>query len=309
MPPKSPMMMMALKKLKNLRAGHLDTEPTLDKLVSLVQECDDVRRYLESEFLTKLAGTKNLERRNDILETRHSIGRLGCFYRLPTTLIEAVVEIPRITENISVKRCLRPNGAKAPLRAETTLEAIVGSMFSEESKKKAFLEKIKAIDTIANISGRIKDSCCFSTRVHAELQIADLFRSSGFEYFGGDNYIGCSKPSCFCCYHYLQALCPEVALDGSHNRVYIRWQPLEFGNDNEKRRALDALIQKVRMECSLQVNKRGSLGRHHDTRTGTFSEISKLDSEALPPATDEGLFLYMEEPMIWQLIVNSRRLR
>ena len=139
-------------------------------------------------------------------------------------------------------------------------------------RSQAHRDKLKILNNVIAVENEVERLCKFDTRVHAEVTVADKFRSSAFEYFSGIKFIGCSKPSCFCCYHYLSALCPGFDLEGSHNKVYLKWQPIQVGQDRQAQEALNLLIRKVREECKDQVDRRRRTGIHHDTRTGTYSE-------------------------------------
>lgn len=149
--------------------------------------------------------------------------------------------------------------------------------FLNAAHRNQYYNQLLVLDGVGQLSKRVKGSCSFKARVHAEVILADLFRSRGFDYFENDTYIGCSKPTCFCCYHYLQDLCPRLELDGSHNKIYIRLQPLGVEGDRDKRSALDVLIHRIRKECLGVVYEKKSMGIHHDTLTEIYSEMERLD--------------------------------
>jgi hypothetical protein len=48
------------------------------------------------------------------------------------------------------------------------------------------------------VSRGVKDECSFTTGVHAELLLVDLFQEHQYDFVADDRYIGCSKPACHC---------------------------------------------------------------------------------------------------------------
>jgi hypothetical protein len=267
-----------LQRLQTLQSQYFSNKQR-GTLRGLVQECYKIRRYLNIDCMSRFSRAEGTERYKCILEARHYIGRLGYYCRLANPLIQVAIEIPRILENLAVEFCPSPSSAKSPLVASNiTLEVIVNRMsFDSQDDRAEYLDRLRALNRVGDIASRIQDSCNFTTRVHSEVILANHFRSGEFDYFGGDKYIGCSKPACFCCYHYMSAFCPDVTLDGSHNKVYVRWQPLEAGSDQQKKKALNYLVQKIRKECIGFVNDRKRTGVHHDTRTGTFSHVDEAE--------------------------------
>jgi hypothetical protein len=115
------------------------------------------------------------------------------------------------------------------------------------------------VDSITKISDQLCVSCTFNTRVHAEALIADRFQSNQSSYFGGDGCIGRCRLSCFCYYDDVDKLCAGGALDGSHNKIYTHWKPLEINNDRRRVGALDYLIRRVRDQCTNVVDVAGGL--------------------------------------------------
>lgn len=66
------------------------------------------------------------------------------------------------------------------------------------------LHNIVELDLNPSLRKDLASEKSITTRVHAELQIADQFsRYRTMEFVDGDKYIGCSKPACYFCYNWL----------------------------------------------------------------------------------------------------------
>lgn len=64
-----------------------------------------------------------------------------------------------------------------------------------------------------------------STIVHAELITLDHFYRYNLPFAHGKRYIGCSKPSCFCCAIYMANHPLKPIKRPSHNNVWVKWAP------------------------------------------------------------------------------------
>lgn len=88
------------------------------------------------------------------------------------------------------------------------------STFRNPNDVRAALHAIVDYDTPGDgrVRGILQSGGAIPTRVHAELQIADLFsRNKSTEFADDDKYIGCSKPACYFCYNWLS----------NHHHVYV----------------------------------------------------------------------------------------
>jgi hypothetical protein len=69
------------------------------------------------------------------------------------------------------------------------------------------------------------ESLKFRTSVHAEMTILDLFHRRSLQFAHGKRYIGCSKPSCFCCGVYMANHPLNIEERPCHNNVWVKWSP------------------------------------------------------------------------------------
>ena len=62
-------------------------------------------------------------------------------------------------------------------------------------------------------------------RVHAELFLLEHFYLNKFQFLMREKYVGCSKPSCYCCSLYMRYHPGNVAMRPAHNNVSMKWIP------------------------------------------------------------------------------------
>ncbi|PMD30803.1 hypothetical protein L207DRAFT_612083 [Hyaloscypha variabilis F] len=77
-------------------------------------------------------------------------------------------------------------------------------------------------DRLHQLSPKLREECQKKTwrpRVHAELILLDLFWSQNLEFVENDKYIGCSKPACYCCYHYITVHPGRFVPPACHNNL------------------------------------------------------------------------------------------
>ncbi|KUJ09327.1 uncharacterized protein LY89DRAFT_555967, partial [Mollisia scopiformis] len=99
-------------------------------------------------------------------------------------------------------------------------------------------------------------------KVHAELLVLDHFWTQSLEFLDGDRFIACSKPACYCCYHYIAAHPGRFEVPPSHNNCWIRWRaPDIFDSTRQdllktREDILNAMAKKIRIEVLEQIRER-----------------------------------------------------
>lgn len=101
----------------------------------------------------------------------------------------------------------------------------------EKPEMLRYMQAFVAEDCIDDFDARIRNSASIqggiiiiSTRIHAEILLADLFSRKGWQCVDNDNYIGCSKGACFCCASYLDLHHFNFGKPASHNKVVLGWR-------------------------------------------------------------------------------------
>lgn len=99
-------------------------------------------------------------------------------------------------------------------------------------------------------------------RVHAEVFLMEQFFFNKFRFCGGEKYIGCSKPCCYCCSLYIRFHPGNFVLRPAHNIVYVTWiPPLMAGLNEESKRKhnLDIMNQMnayIRRDIKEEIEER-----------------------------------------------------
>jgi hypothetical protein len=118
--------------------------------------------------------------------------------------------------------------------------------------------------------------------VHAELLLVDTFYWRQFEFFDDDPYIGCSKPACFGCFHYILSHPFNFSLPACHNKLYLTWRPPDIFADAPSAAVAVKLREQMlsKMTATLRSQLRRQLDGHNpskkkqfDSTTGTSSSI------------------------------------
>jgi hypothetical protein len=123
----------------------------------------------------------------------------------------------------------------------------------------------------------------FKPRVHAEVQMLDLFHSKDLKFEESDIFVACSKPACYCCSLYFRHHPLRPVMPASHQTIHKNWRPPDFilGN-NTQRDILNKMIEDVRTEALHQIDQRRPNAQWHpDSTTGItefFSHLSEPES-------------------------------
>ena len=231
--------------------------------------------------------TEGLNEKN-FLQLRHYVGCLSSHVKAARTLVAAAMRFPAYFDNFEIE-CLpssTPAKLPPPLNHQTTLNDIIGCMLKTEDTSKVFYqEALNAMDTKFKIYERLKKEYkdpTFLPHVHAELILLDHFYKGRYNFVDGDKYIGCSKPACYCCYHYISVHPGNFAHPASHNKTYLAWRPPDIvGDDVEesakkhRRDIMNKVIEIIRTDVLEQIDKKsGSCHMHPDSTTGITPSVA-----------------------------------
>ena len=81
-------------------------------------------------------------------------------------------------------------------------------------------------DSGPQLEASIEKTRKIETRVHAEILIIDHFQRNKLKFLNGHRYIGCSKPACYFCHHWLE--CENVVVSKSHFKVILECRGPDF---------------------------------------------------------------------------------
>jgi len=171
------------------------------------------------------------------------------------------------------------------------LHGIIGRAFRTEEDIARYRALISSMDRIVDggLLRGVKDKCSFSTRVHAELLLLDLFQEHGFDFVADDRYIGCSKPACYCCFNYISALREgfSLSMPACHNNLHLPWRAPDIpkcrgaGPAKMRENALNTMIVSIRADLRRQIDSQAPRrSSQFDSLTGVTS-LRKRDLQGL----------------------------
>lgn len=230
---------------------------------------------------------------------RHNIGRLGRHIKAVRVLVSSVSRLSYLMDELEVCGIDPPPRTKAPPADDkTNLSSILRRMLPEGPKLQHYREALLDMDTKFNIHSNFMEMYCdcnFKPRVHAEIQLLDLFEDQGLEFEDSDAFIACSKPACYCCFLYFQYHPRHPVLPATHRNIHRNWRPPAFvEGSNRQRDILNKMIPEIRAEVLYQIDQRQpASSKHPDSTTGITKSVTELSDQALSLAgSDESDFPY-----------------
>jgi hypothetical protein len=225
----------------------------------------------------------------NFLKLRHYIGRLGSHVKAARTLVAAAMRFPAFFDGFEIEYLASSKPAELPPLMDelTTLDGIIVRMLTNENKRKVpfYQNALNAMDTKFQIYQRLKNEYktpTFLPRVHAELILLEHFYRRGYDFVDGDKYIGCSKPACYCCYHYISAHPGNFVRPASHNKTYLAWRPPDIVDDDtegsatkHRRDIVNKMVVNIRTDVLEQIEKQsGRRCTHPDSTTGITPSVA-----------------------------------
>lgn len=158
---------------------------------------------------------------------RHYLGRLAWFVKA----VKFVVRVAQTTQLFSKPYRVQPiQGIKRYSRSRkidtSEFSAIVDRMFvaPASGQMQQFLDGADDIRLPDAFTAKFNEANPRS-QVHAEIMVLEYFYANRLEFLGDDRYIGCSKPSCYCCQWYMFFHEMKIQPRPSHYNVWSKWSP------------------------------------------------------------------------------------
>jgi len=203
-------------------------------------------------------------------------------------VVAASVRLPNLFHDFIIRRKISTSALPPPLEERNpTLHEIASRMLTVPIDLTKYREALDELDQKFNLSTTLHDLCMSPTwtpRVHAELILLDFFWSQHLEFVAGDKYIGCSKPACYCCYHYIKAHPGNFAIPACHNNNYLNWRapdilnPEDYDGIKTREKILNEMTQKIRNDVVAQVMERRGPAKW---KPDSMTEISSVQLDTL----------------------------
>ncbi|EXJ59248.1 hypothetical protein A1O7_06680 [Cladophialophora yegresii CBS 114405] len=298
----------ALKRAKKSMKGSRTPEDTLimaefDQLETLESDPHQLCAYAHGlrkhRFMEVLSQRHTIHSQRGIWsDIRHYIGRLGLWHKAIRILVSGTRMFPQYIEGAQVM-VIAPNGSAALpyFDASTDMADVVGRLVPsyQPSLAQELTIALAELDAIAGIEGKFRDDYkSIRPRPHAELLVLEHFHFQNLDFVADEKYIGCSKPSCYCCNLYMQCHPGGFIPRACHGNLWINWAPpiplpsIELGAGRPKVRPqqhhtfgiLQNMLLRIRLDLQDQIlSRRPRRARLPDSTTGMSSV--PLDTDQL----------------------------
>ncbi|KAI8944734.1 hypothetical protein F4801DRAFT_172088 [Xylaria longipes] len=254
----------------------------------------------ETEYADSSDNVTRQDPSSGLNAVRHYLGRLAHHIRAPEQILADFSNFSQLRNVIDefevcvvpgvvcvkrpqyVQACIQTNPSRSQIISQNHKPADIFSMLnrmlpsglSNSHDYRTALEVMERKYHIQDGVSRQYEDDNFKPLVHAEIQVLDYFYSAKRRYFDDARYIGCSKPSCYCCHLYIlhhPARCVEPQ---TSKKLYLNWglRALSGADDPlylQQRDILNKMVITIREDALDQVIRKAEPIRWHaDSQTG-----------------------------------------
>ena len=139
----------------------------------------------------------------------HFIGRLGCWFGKCQELVLAAHQFPQLLDGATCRFLALPQEKELPIdHSKADLSSALKRMLSagEQQLVASLYEQLSTM-RLFDIPGVFRENITkdgLTGRVHAEVFLLEHFHFNKSRFVMREKYIGCSKPSCYCCGLYMR---------------------------------------------------------------------------------------------------------
>ena len=227
------------------RLGKLSEPPAATTAADLISICYQIRGSEVNEIKIR---SKNPN--DDFSRLAHYIGRLGATRSHVNTVVKAMLIVPGLRRITGVRKINPPERRMINIESDCSSPyEIVWAICKEDTSRnpvqiQSALHAMVDLDSPFNgsIRSSLASRTAVTTRVHAELQIADRFsRDSYMEFVDDDKYIGCSKPACYFCHSWLSNHKHRYTTPATHHKIIVGCR----GPDNDINQSGAAVLNEM----------------------------------------------------------------
>ena len=207
----------------------------IDSLICMKDDhlgsCHAAHRFKERKKLMRLLRLHgSAEKRSQWSSVWHYIGRLGCWFGKCQQLALTVYQFPQLLDGATCEFLALPKDMKLPVdHSKADLSSALKRMLpaTQQQLVASIYEQLSGLRTF-DIPGVFRENITkdrLTGRVHAEVFLLEHFFLNKFQFWMREKYVGCSKPSCYCCSLYMRYHPGNVVMRPAHNNVYLTWIP------------------------------------------------------------------------------------
>lgn len=243
----------------------------------------------EAYRLRRIPAVRTLLKRNKggeygaWFQIRHYLGRLGSWCRAADSVITHGRTFADVLERCHVATFDKSRGlGRESVDIAIEPEIVLNRVFPNFQGHGILSSARALMPDVATMSDWQTNGPCIPLP-HAEASMLHYFSTNGLQFARGDGYIGCSKPSCYCCQKYF-GIHPWRARTGrAHDNVWIKWalpSPLrgEDGSvDKNAIKIMRAMTDSVRKDIVAVIMTGGSpVGAMFDSTTGMTGSVQGI---------------------------------
>jgi OTT_1508-like deaminase len=270
------------KSTESLLFEQLDSFQELKDDHDLVARASEFRHSSSDQLLNQMtAGTADWCHWHLI---RHYVGRLRSWPRSAELLVQVARKHPPLVSGFSCEIVPTPSPMRIPSPdGKTNLDSIlrrtVGKSETERLQKlQNILKSMRHFDIEASFKGQYADKS-LNPRIHSELLMLEHFYVDRRNFVNNDRYIGCSKPSCYCCDMYIRYHPGGFESRACHGNLWTNWAlPVDIrsgpASSMHAKKILEDMIEQVRRDLLYQIeSKQPQRRKWPDSTTGMSGSI------------------------------------
>lgn len=163
------------------------------------------------------------EKYDSWFQIHHYLARLGSWFRAAYSVVRLSHRFSDILAHFSVRHVRASLRLDCrPLDFEADPQIVLNRVFPNYKDTSILSNALCRIQGARKLAERYQLRPPIP-RPHAESKILNHFFLHGFEFVKGDRYVGCSKPSCYCCRQYFRCHPAQAHIGRTHNNVWIKW--------------------------------------------------------------------------------------
>lgn len=202
---------------------------------------------------------------DEVYRARHYIGRLSSWRKAARNVVSFGRCFPDVLANYEVAIIPRlKTGASTRWTLEDDVDALLGRVIPNYRGQAIFLQVCKKLKDASRSMALTLENRRLRPKPHAEVVVLDHFFTQGLDFVMGDNYVACSKPSCYCCKMFFDFHPLRAATGRYHGNVWIQWglpRPLKPANslsDGVTMKILRLMSDRVRRDVLSELLPRNS---------------------------------------------------
>lgn len=251
--------------LQRLRTFFQDVSPNQDLITRAYEFRSEPERILLSNVIST---NPDIEAWRMI---RHYVGRLGSWAKAANFILQVANRAWYLqrSNRVEIVKSMRPLERAVPEVPITYKDVLKHHSLVYDSER--LLQSINNNRSeLAQILDEEAIAPIFGMQVHAEITMIEHFHANGLVFAGQDRYIGCSKPSCYCCNLYMRHPIFQMEPRSSHLNIWKKWSPPLHPEENDIRTHVVEIINYMTESLQHEVEQNIVRGASHGRR--------KLDS-------------------------------